>query len=397
MSNTHDSHQEWPRQAIQVNQINFLRKNYKWAKSSNNVAAETLTDRLEEYLVLEIIKDGETKYHWMNARMLYKHVLSSITHTGRQKVMEKELKLHPATQNVDAMSMDLIAPEQMTAQRASPTAVPSVKGLGDATNDTPDFARQDDVPPDAGQASASIPRAVSFRQEVIPEIPRPDPSSLRREKSAPADPSQHLQRSSMMGGKSPDGIAFRERLGGYLHPRDMRRLITPFSSSNEPALIVRRHVMVLNFDPLRAIVLRDRLIVLVPDGADALLAQLESRVRGDNTEMINDRVIQAVQKEKEWMEQVTHGHNDGTLAMLEDHLKRTRAVTRQAEMKSGSYPKEEDHGSLAGDTHSKHTETTDGDEWDEMEGSDWIDLPFELQCADACFYIVSDLLSTDTA
>jgi len=57
-------------------------------------------------------------------------------------------------------------------------------------------------------------------------------------------------------------VTYRERLGGYLHPRDMRRLVTPFSASNEPELIVRRHVILLNFDPLRAVVLRDRLLVL---------------------------------------------------------------------------------------------------------------------------------------
>jgi hypothetical protein len=57
-------------------------------------------------------------------------------------------------------------------------------------------------------------------------------------------------------------ITYRERLGGWLHPRDMRRLVTPFSASNEPGLIVRRHVMLLNFDPLRAIILRNRLLVL---------------------------------------------------------------------------------------------------------------------------------------
>lgn len=57
-------------------------------------------------------------------------------------------------------------------------------------------------------------------------------------------------------------ITYRERLGGWLHPRDMRRLVTPFSASNEPDVIVRRHVMLLNFDPLRAIILRDRLLVL---------------------------------------------------------------------------------------------------------------------------------------
>uniref|UniRef100_A0A7S1V206 Uncharacterized protein n=1 Tax=Grammatophora oceanica TaxID=210454 RepID=A0A7S1V206_9STRA len=77
----------------------------------------------------------------------------------------------------------------------------------------------------------------------------------------------------------------RARLGGYLHPRDMRRLVTPFSSSNEPELIVRRHVMLLNFDPLRAIVLRDRLLVLVPDGADSILGSLAKRVRGGLAEV----------------------------------------------------------------------------------------------------------------
>lgn len=80
-------------------------------------------------------------------------------------------------------------------------------------------------------------------------------------------------------------MTLRERLGGYLHPRDMRRLVTPFSASNEPELMVRRHVMLLNFDPLRAICLRDRLLVLVPDGADSILIHLEKRVRGGIEEL----------------------------------------------------------------------------------------------------------------
>ncbi|GMH47521.1 hypothetical protein TrVE_jg4880 [Triparma verrucosa] len=69
-------------------------------------------------------------------------------------------------------------------------------------------------------------------------------------------------------------------LGGPLHPRDMRRMVTPFSATNPPNLIIRRHVMLLNFDPLRAIVLKDRLLLLVPDGADSILSNLEKSVRG---------------------------------------------------------------------------------------------------------------------
>jgi hypothetical protein len=56
----------------------------------------------------------------------------------------------------------------------------------------------------------------------------------------------------------------QERMGSYLHPRDLRRLVTPFSSTNETELIVRRHVLLFNYDPIRAILLRDRLLVIVP-------------------------------------------------------------------------------------------------------------------------------------
>ena len=67
--------------------------------------------------------------------------------------------------------------------------------------------------------------------------------------SSPSSARQSLNNN--VAGSSRDVGSSRERLGGYLHPRDMRRLVTPFSSSNEPQLMVRRHVILLNFDPLR--------------------------------------------------------------------------------------------------------------------------------------------------
>jgi magnesium transporter len=39
-------------------------------------------------------------------------------------------------------------------------------------------------------------------------------------------------------------------------------------------------VVLLNFDPLRAVVLADRLVVLVPDGADSILSELQKRLFG---------------------------------------------------------------------------------------------------------------------
>ena len=64
--------------------------------------------------------------------------------------------------------------------------------------------------------------------------------------------------------------------------------MTPFSKSNLPALIVRRHVILINFDPLRAIILRDRVLLLVPDGADGVVLGLEKSVRGGIKQKVED-------------------------------------------------------------------------------------------------------------
>ena len=68
--------------------------------------------------------------------------------------------------------------------------------------------------------------------------------------------------------------------GKNLHSRDLRRLDMPFSASNQPMVMARNHVVLLNFDPLRAVVLVDRLVVLVPDGADSILSELQKRLFG---------------------------------------------------------------------------------------------------------------------
>ena len=90
---------------------------------------------------------------------------------------------------------------------------------------------------------------------------------------------------SITAGRST--IPTGERLGGYLHPRDMRRLVAPFSSSNAPELMVRRHVILMNFDPLRAILLRDRLLILVPDGSDSILIELQRRLQGKSSDDVH--------------------------------------------------------------------------------------------------------------
>jgi hypothetical protein len=61
--------------------------------------------------------------------------------------------------------------------------------------------------------------------------------------------------------------------------RDLRRLEYKMYPGEAPCILVRRHCVLFLFDPLRAVVLADRLLLVVPDGADSLLHLLECRVR----------------------------------------------------------------------------------------------------------------------
>jgi magnesium transporter len=163
---------------------------------------------------------------------------------------------------------------------------------------------------------------------------------------------------------------YRERLGGYLHPRDMRRLVTPFSSSNEPQLIVRRHAMLLNFDPLRAIVLKDRLLVLVPDGADSLLIALERRVRGGVAEMTD---------------QVFGGGSEHDPNGMPPKMKKDKSREGLADSLT------------EGDDYSDHdyNDDAENDEWQDMQKMDWQTLPFDLQSVDAILQTVTSMLLDD--
>jgi magnesium transporter len=173
--------------------------------------------------------------------------------------------------------------------------------------------------------------------------------------------------------KTSGNVTYRERLGGHLHPRDMRRLVTPFSLSNEPELIVRRHVMLLNFDPLRAIILRDRLLVLVPDGADSLLETLENRVRGGAVGVENDAFGEP---------------SDCPSSPRESAESEPLLRTEEADSKDFSpLAGQEDDGEIG-------TKQFYDDEINEMKGRAWLRLPFELQCLDAALHSVTELLAS---
>lgn len=171
-------------------------------------------------------------------------------------------------------------------------------------------------------------------------------------------------------------VTYRERLGGYLHPRDMRRLVTPFSSSNSPEVMVRRHVILFNCDPLRAIVLRDRLIVLVPDGADSILETLAKRIGGSREEMEDSVFGEA------------HSAHSRPPSSHGSAVVKKTDITRKASSLSGK-------SDVTVEETSQSDEDAVGDEWDDLKGRDWIDLPFELQAVDAVLHTVSIMLAED--
>jgi len=189
-------------------------------------------------------------------------------------------------------------------------------------------------------------------------------------------------------------ISYRDRLGGYLHPRDMRRLVTPFSASNQPELMVRRHVMLLNFDPLRAIILRDRLLVIVPSGADSMLVQLEKAIRGEHLD-------------EEWLDCSEHTIPEDTSSkhngIVASAINKTKKLLKPKS--KSNHPPSQHSSHHDGETtstedshhHSQHDAVMDHqDEWDEMNNHDWAALPFELRCMDAVLRVVGSLLTEDT-
>ena len=176
-------------------------------------------------------------------------------------------------------------------------------------------------------------------------------------------------------GQLPSGPAnatYRERLGGYLHPRDMRRLMTPFGSTNEPALIVRRHVILLNFDPLRAIVLRDRLLVLVPDGSDEILNSLEKRLRRG----VND----------------TENFDDDDDDIGKIHLDKTDDPCIDACNGDDEKATDNTFGNSEG---TNEDEDMIHDEWQDIDTMNWAKMSFELIGVDCVMSCVSHMLAED--
>ncbi|RLO00801.1 hypothetical protein DYB28_013615, partial [Aphanomyces astaci] len=60
-----------------------------------------------------------------------------------------------------------------------------------------------------------------------------------------------------------------------VHMRDIRKLDNAFAIGNKPSITVRLQGILVNADPVRAVITRDACVVFLQDGADDLIPELE--------------------------------------------------------------------------------------------------------------------------
>jgi len=298
------------------------------------------------------------EYHTMTLRALYDYVIRAITNTNRNRV------------------------QGYLTHRIRQSSIGGIEEVDAQTQPQP-------------LAPVSPPLPLG----TIPELHTPlRESSTNTLQSQSANERTRSAR-SVLTAENENGkhIKIGKRLGGYLHPRDMRRLVTPFSASNEPELMVRRHVMLLNVDPLRAIVLRDRLLVLVPDGADSILINLEKRVRGGIDEMEKQVFGEGTEISPESIVEVLDVLKDSGLLDNDVDLERYSGLSLDgSDNEEGGDDNENNvDASIAPDDGSNPDDIFDN-EWDDFEGGDWIELPFELQSVDAVLSSAVKMLSEES-
>ena len=350
-------------------------------------SAAIVEPRLPEMLVLELHRDNSVgKFRHYTIRGLYRHVLEAIA--DRTGVLQAAAVAHHwrrATTNPSAAEVASLLPPTTEAVEGDASDV----FLESATMLTGSIPATDDAVASAEAADEPIP----YPSTSETFAPAPTATNPRRVNIRTSEKSNVSSQPN-----AEPHVTYRERLGGYLHPRDMRRLVTPFSTSNEPELIVRRHVMLLNYDPLRAIILRDRLLVLVPDGADSLLTHLEQRVRGGREAMENSVFGAAVHNNVYNDDEPTDfpkKKSHTALSSLLPKVQKKPTLPTQPSVSDIS-DKIDDNKTAVTDTNGEDGDDDANDEWNEMAAREWVNLPFELQCADAVLHVVSSILSEET-
>ena len=123
---------------------------------------------------------------------------------------------------------------------------------------------------------------------VVPPIDTDDPRFLEEQQMlhdlcSKVPKKLHEQLNSI------EKLEARVRFKGTLQNRDLRLLDPVFSHSREPAILVRRHAILANMWPIKALLMHNSTLVFLPDGADSIIETLMGRFQegfaGDNMEI----------------------------------------------------------------------------------------------------------------
>jgi magnesium transporter len=296
--------------------------------------AALLEDRVEDLVVVEFRSDCKltaTRELKMSVRGLYRYVLAAITGEGGKD--EK-----------DGSGLD-------RHRRASSL---SQHGLMTTKMTTPEGTQ--------GELSS----------------PPPAYSHSRKSKQAKRSTASASVDGSSKKNKESGHVTYRDRLGSYLSPRDMRRLAIPVSKRNEPEIMVRRHAICVNMDPLPAIILRDRMLVIVPLGNGGWV---EGTVSPAN---LVARVREALEADG----------SDWSASCTED----TPGATVTASECSGDPKTAEDDGrsSVWLERNDEGDTDDESNEWKDIQERNWMAMPFELQCLDSILTCTLEKLAEDT-
>ncbi|GBG31250.1 Magnesium transporter MRS2-B [Hondaea fermentalgiana] len=110
------------------------------------------------------------------------------------------------------------------------------------------------------------------RDDIMQEARRmvPEPRLL---------PMNTLEELEITAAALEDPAAVRRRFKGTLQHRDIRVLDPSFAQSRDPGILARRHSILVNLQPIRALLFYNKTLVFVPDGADSILSTLMQRLR----------------------------------------------------------------------------------------------------------------------
>jgi len=185
-------------------------------------------------------------------------------------------------------------------------------------------------------------------------------------------------------------------------------------------------------------VLRDRVLVLVPDGADSILIELEKRVRGGITEMENqvfgytdggsggrratstpNEVFSTPAKtgiyynedkssrtlsSQEGAEGIKDSYN-GVCKPVESMMKKAKDMVHQmssatddegaSDTNSNATPALNKSVSVQDDSNPSQNDIANDNEWEDMQKMNWNQMSFELQSLDAVLQTVTTMLMED--